>query len=295
MTTDLPRAALLALPTRRVGKVPFRIATLDEAVAAVLDAARSLQRERDHHRPAQPTRAVGGQPTRGMSVHFGNAYTVALADSETTYAELLANPDAAVFTDGLPIAWVGRRAHPELAARWQRVYGPDVMEAVLRASGPEGPSHYLLGGTPQTLERLRSAVAARWPAAHVSGAESPPFRPLSPQEAAAQDERIRASGASIVWVGLGTPKQDWEAARLTRELPVVAMAVGAAFDFIAGAKPQAALWMQRSGTEWAFRLASEPRRLSRRYLWGNPRFLRAAARNPGLGRSHRRSERRPHR
>ena len=84
-----------------------------------------------------------------------------------------------------------------------------------------------------------------------------------------------------MWVGLGTPKQDHEVARLSDELPVVAMAVGAAFDFIAGTKPQAPVLMQRTGTEWLYRLASEPRRLTKRYLWGNPRFLRAAARTPG--------------
>ena len=110
-------------------------------------------------------------------------------------------------------------------------------------------------------------------------AESPPFRPLTAAEVAAQDQRIRQSGAELVWVGLGTPKQDHEVARLAAELPVVALAVGAAFDFLAGTKPQAPLWMQRSGTEWAFRLASEPKRLTRRYLWGNPRFLQAALRD----------------
>ena len=158
------------------------------------------------------------------------------------------------------------------------------------------------------------------------GAESPPFRALSAEAIAAQDARIRDSGANIVWVGLGTPnrtgkaarragvvalrsaggrgavrdsgativwvglgtpKQDWEVARLTASVPV-AMAVGAAFDFLAGVKPQAPLWMQKSGTEWAFRFASEPRRLAKRYLWGNPRFLVAAAREPGLRRGVRR-------
>jgi N-acetylglucosaminyldiphosphoundecaprenol N-acetyl-beta-D-mannosaminyltransferase len=193
-----------------------------------------------------------------------------------------------VFTDGVPVAWVGKRAYPGLASSWDRVYGPDVMEAVLDASGPDGPRHYLLGGSPEMLAVLRSVVAERWPSAVVVGAESPPFRALSAEEVAAQDSRIRDSGATIVWVGLGTPKQDWEVARLAGSVPVVAMAVGAAFDFLAGVKPQAPVWMQRSGTEWAFRFASEPRRLAKRYLWGNPRFLVAAAREPGLRKGGRR-------
>ena len=215
-------------------------------------------------------------------MHFANAYTIALADSDPTYAELLARPGSAVFTDGVPVAWVGKRAYPALAASWDRVYGPDVMEAVLDASGPQGPRHYLLGGSPETLAVLESVIAERWPGAVVVGAESPPFRALSAAEVAEQDARIRDSGASIVWVGLGTPKQDWEVARLAGSVPVVAMAVGAAFDFLAGVKPQAPVWMQKSGTEWAFRFASEPKRLAKRYLWGNPRFLVAAAREPGL-------------
>ena len=111
------------------------------------------------------------------------------------------------------------------------------------------------------------------------GAESPPFRELTPTEQSEQDDRIRASGANLVWIGLGTPKQDWEAARIAARLPVVALAVGAAFDFLSGAKTQAPVWMQRSGTEWLYRLGTEPRRLSQRYLWGNPRFVRAAWRD----------------
>jgi N-acetylglucosaminyldiphosphoundecaprenol N-acetyl-beta-D-mannosaminyltransferase len=142
--------------------------------------------------------------------------------------------------------------------------------------------HYLLGGSEETLAALKRVIARRFPTARIVGAESPAFRALSDAEVAAQDSRIRQSGAQVVWVGLGTPKQDWEVARLSEELPVVALAVGAAFDFLAGTKSQAPMLMQSTGTEWLYRLASEPRRLAKRYLWGNPRFLRAAVRNPGL-------------
>jgi N-acetylglucosaminyldiphosphoundecaprenol N-acetyl-beta-D-mannosaminyltransferase len=155
------------------------------------------------------------------------------------------------------------------------------MQAVLARSELR---HYLLGGDETTLSALRDEIAQRFPRAVIVGAESPPFRPLTVLERHEQDLRVHESGAQIVWVGLGTPKQDWEAARLVAGLPVVAMAVGAAFDFIAGTKPQAPVWMQRTGTEWFYRLAREPRRLTKRYLWGNPRFLRAAARDPGLRR-----------
>lgn len=256
---------ILDLPRCPIGPVPFAVAPFDDAVRAVLDSTAQVD-----------------SGDAGLAVHFANAYTVALADTDHAYGRLLANPDSVAFTDGVPVAWIGRRGYPAVAGTWDRVYGPDVMEAVLGASGPDGPRHYLLGGSAETLTALGRTIATRWPRATVVGAESPPFRALSSAERDEQDARIRDSGANLVWVGLGTPKQDWEAARLAASLPVIALAVGAAFDFLAGTKPQAPLWMQRSGTEWAFRFASEPRRLAKRYLWGNPRFLLAASRQPGL-------------
>lgn len=246
---------------RRVGAIDFTVLPLADAIAFVLAAA------------ADPS-AVGHP---GLAVHFCNAYNVALARSDRSYAGLLSNADV-VFSDGVPITWVGRRAYRADAAAWERVYGPDVMRGVLASSTEDGPRHYLLGGSPETLAALRQRIEAEYPSARVVGAESPPFRSASYDELRARDARIAASGASIVWVGLGTPKQDAEVQRLAASLPVVAMAVGAAFDFLAGTKPQAPEWMQRSGTEWAFRLASEPRRLGRRYVWGNSVFLMEALR-----------------
>ncbi len=219
--------------------------------------------------------ALAGKPEH---VHFVNAYSIALADGDPRYAALL--NDGVCFTDGVPVAWVGRRAYGIAGEHWPRVYGPDVMEAVLARP----LRHYLLGGTEETLAALQVEIAKRWPQAQIVGAYSPPFRALTEGEQAEQDAAIVASGADVVWVGLGTPKQDWEAARVVASTGLMTLAVGAAFDFIAGTKPQAPVWMQRSGTEWAFRLATEPRRLAKRYFWGNPRFLRAVARQPGLRR-----------
>ena len=290
MTTDVQ-----ALPTAAVGGVRFRVAPLEQAVSAVVASAAQVAAAQQasatepgpvsqpgsatESGPAQPATATElGAGAAGVPVHFANAYTVALADSDHTYQRLFTAPESVVFTDGMPVAWFGRRYFPELAADWQRVYGPDVMTGVLAASDAQGPRHYLLGGSPDTLDLLTAAIARRWPQAQIAGAESPPFRALSAAELAERDQRIAASGASIVWVGLGTPKQDWEVARLAATMPVVAMAVGAAFDFLAETKPQAPLWMQRSGLEWAYRLGSEPRRLGKRYLWGNPRFVMAAVR-----------------
>lgn len=236
-----------------VGGLRFAVMPLRSAVALLLDLA--------------------GEPReRGLAVHFANAYNIALADDDRSYRDLLNSGDL-VFTDGTPVVWAGRRLHPEVAGQWERVYGPDVMEAVLAASTPQAPRHYLLGGSPETLTALQAEIARRWPNARVVGAESPPFRPPTAQDLADRDARIRASGATCVWVGLGTPKQDVEVHRLTQSVSVVAIAVGAAFDFIAGTVPQAPVWMQRSGLEWAYRLGREPRRLAKRYLWGNPKFV----------------------
>lgn len=245
-----------------VGSIPFSVLPFSDAVGEVI------------------RRTHAGVPT---AVHFANAYTIALADIDSHFAALFTTVQAVNLTDGMPVAWVGRRAYGIAAERWPRVYGPDVMQAVLDLDS--GLGHYLLGGSDQVLDRLQEQIALRFPRACIAGAESPPFRELTRREQCEQDARIRMSGAQIVWVGLGTPKQDWEVQRLASQLPVVALAVGAAFDFLAGTKPQAPVWMQRTGTEWAYRLAREPRRLVKRYMWGNPRFLMAAARNPGFRRA----------
>jgi N-acetylglucosaminyldiphosphoundecaprenol N-acetyl-beta-D-mannosaminyltransferase len=134
--------------------------------------------------------------------------------------------------------------------------------------------HYLFGGTPEALEKLQAELRAEEPRIVIAGVESPPFRELSDAEVAEAAGRMRAAGADAVWVGLGAPKQDVMAARL-RDVDAAAaiFCVGAAFDFVAGTVPRAPLWMQRSGLEWLHRLLSEPRRLWRRYLIGNPRFV----------------------
>lgn len=244
-----------------VGTIGFTVLTLGESVDLILGLDQALE--------------SGSVGHPGVAVHFCNAYNVALAADDRAYAALIESADL-VFSDGVPITWVGRRAFPSMASSWERVYGPDVMRGVLERSTPEGPRHYLLGSTPDTLAALQARIAADYPQAPVVGAASPPFRSATAAELDERDAAIRDSGATHVWVGLGTPKQDVEVARLASALPVTALAVGAAFDFLAGTKAQAPVWVQRSGLEWAFRLANEPTRLGRRYIWGNTVFAREA-------------------
>jgi N-acetylglucosaminyldiphosphoundecaprenol N-acetyl-beta-D-mannosaminyltransferase len=128
------------------------------------------------------------------------------------------------------------------------------------------------------MDALQRELRRRFPRARIVRACSPPFRPLSVRERHDQERDVLATHADIVWVGLGTPKQDVHAAELATRLPVVCAAVGAAFDFVAGHKRRAPRWMGSSGLEWLFRLVCEPRRLWRRYLFGNARFLWGVAR-----------------
>jgi N-acetylglucosaminyldiphosphoundecaprenol N-acetyl-beta-D-mannosaminyltransferase len=212
---------------------------------------------------------------QGAEVHLVNAYTLALADRDARLLGLLRQADRN-YPDGKSVVWANRLRHRGRALPSTRVYGPDLLLDVVRLGQPRGLRHYLLGSTPDVVADLAGELLARSPDVVIVGTVSPPFRDLTAAERLAQADRIRSSGADVVWVGLGTPKQDYEVARLAEEVPAVHVAVGAAFDFISGHKKQAPAWMGRAGLEWVYRLAAEPRRLGRRYLVGNVRFVRAA-------------------
>jgi N-acetylglucosaminyldiphosphoundecaprenol N-acetyl-beta-D-mannosaminyltransferase len=159
------------------------------------------------------------------------------------------------------------------AANATRVYGPDLTPQLLDAAEREQIQVGFYGGSPAVLKRLLEVVAQRYPRLPMVYSCSPPFRPLGPEEERQIADEINRSGTRILFVGLNTPKQDrWMAGQRGR-VRAVMLGVGAAFDFLAGAKPQAPRWMMRAGLEWLFRFASEPRRLWRRYLKHNPRFV----------------------
>ncbi len=219
-------------------------------------------------------RAIALTPGIGVHVHLANAYSVALADKEPDLRTTFNAVDAINLADGKPVSWFARFTS---GPRLEQVRGPQLFLDTIDQSQGYNIRHYFVGGRPEVLSELISVLSEKFPKAQIVGHESPPFRAATALEASELDERIQASGANFVWVGLGTPKQDFEAQRIARALPVVAMAVGAAFDFAAGSLPEAPIWMRRLGFEWAFRLFSEPRRLWRRYTFGSARFIWVAA------------------
>lgn len=173
--------------------------------------------------------------------------------------------------DGMPLVWLSRRQSPQPVSR---VYGPDLMLALCKASTKTGYRHYFLGGAPGVPELLAQNMQARFPGLQVAGTASPPFRALTPAEDAQLVADLNQAHADIIWVGLGTPKQDlWMAAHRSRLTAAVLIGVGAAFDIHTNRIPQAPGWMQRAGLEWLFRLWQEPGRLWYRYLVYNPLFV----------------------
>lgn len=213
---------------------------------------------------------------KASHVHLVNAYTVALADADHTYAEMLSK-DAINFPDGKPIALLSvvKRQTPCL----KQVRGPQLFLDGFDLGRQYGLRHYLLGSSPEVLAKLQKVLLERYPGCDIVGSYSPPFRPLTPVEVERQDAQILNCNPHIIWVGLGTPKQDYEAARLAYATGITSVAVGAAFDFAAGTTKEAPRWMRTFSLEWLFRLCTEPRRLWKRYVFGNLAFLRVVLLN----------------
>ena len=188
--------------------------------------------------------------------------------------ELRTAVEGASFTvpDGQPLVWALNALGHSLP---DRVYGPELMERMCAHAARTGLRFYLYGGRNQGgLAQLARNLRLRHPGLRIVGGYSPPFRPQTEEEEARVAEEINRSGADVVWVGIGVPKQEKWMARMRDRLDApVLIGVGAAFDFHAGLVPQAPDALQRLGLEWAFRLAHEPRRLWRRYLTYNPRFV----------------------
>jgi exopolysaccharide biosynthesis WecB/TagA/CpsF family protein len=203
-----------------------------------------------------------------ISLHAVHAIVESIRDE---FLRAKVNRFDAVGTDGHPVRWALNHLHGVGLA--DRVYGPELMLRLCERAAQDSIPIYLYGSSPRVIGLLQQQLLARFSGLAIVGAESPPYRPLTPQEDANVVRRINASGARIVFVGLGCPKQDHFAADHADSIRAVQVCVGAAFEFHAGTKPMAPRWLQRHGLEWLYRLLTEPRRLWRRYLYTNSIFL----------------------
>ncbi len=189
------------------------------------------------------------------------------------HAQSLSSADL-VLPDGAPVAWAAGQV---MGRKQPRVPGPDLMwDCCAKAADMRAPV-FLYGGTKTTLDRLQQRLRDAYPKIEIVGAISPPFRPLSDEEDQSIISQINASGAGLLWVGLGCPKQEAWLRDHRGRVHAVMLGVGAAFDFHAGTVRRAPAWMQHHGLEWLYRLAQDPRRLARRYLVGNSLFVMAIA------------------
>lgn len=203
-------------------------------------------------------------------------HTVVACQDDHELASAVAGASLVV-PDGQPVVWAMNAFGAGLRGR---VYGPELMARHMARSTTTGTRHYLYGGRNEgALVQLTLNLRRRFEGLKIVGGQSPPFRTLTDQELDTVAAEINGAAPDVVWVGIGVPKQEkWMAAMRGRLDAPVLIGVGAAFDFHAGLIPQAPRWMQKAGLEWLFRLAQEPRRLWRRYLTYNPRFVLGVAR-----------------
>lgn len=197
-------------------------------------------------------------------------HTVMLCQRNPTLRHVV-NLAGLVTPDGMPLVFLSRwMGYPHVG----RVYGPDLMFAFSELAAKRGYRQYYYGGAPGVPEQLAERLSGQFPKLRVAGTYSPPFQESTLEDDKIVVDRLNAAEPDIIWVGLGSPKQDFWMAQHREQLNApVLIGVGAAFDFLTGRVPQAPRWMQQSALEWLFRLGTEPRRLWRRYLIDNPLFL----------------------
>lgn len=210
-----------------------------------------------------------GDAHESRYVSLCNVHSVVTATRDPEFLMVINNADITA-PDGAPVAWALR--HLGVVSQ-ERINGPDLMWKYLGKAEQLGQVVFFYGSTDATLEKLRQVVASRFPRLAIGGSYSPPFRTATAQEDEAEVDAINRSGANVVFIGLGCPKQErWMAAHCGR-INAVMVGVGAAFDYHAGTLKRAPVWWQKHGLEWLYRLYSEPRRLFKRYLVTNTLFI----------------------
>jgi len=196
--------------------------------------------------------------------------TIVECQSDSNYKNVL-NKAEMITPDGMPLVWVAKFLGDKEIGR---TYGPDLMRALCEGGQNQGYKHYFYGGTENTCSLLENVLKKEFSNINIVGHYAPPFKPLHTQEDEEIIDKINQLSPDILWVGLGSPKQDFWMYEHREKLNVpVIIGVGAAFDFLAGTKRQAPVWMRKAGLEWFFRLCCEPKRLWKRYLVGNVKFM----------------------
>lgn len=207
---------------------------------------------------------------RSKYICICNVHSVVTAQNDSEFSRILKSSDMNT-ADGVPLVWTLRsKGYP----RQDRVAGPDLIDPLCEAAARNNISMFLYGSTPEVLDEFQKTLYKNHPNLEIAGAMSPPFRELSEKEKDEIVSCINNSGARVVWVGLGCPKQErwmWEH---RGRIQAVMIGVGAAFDYQVGRISRAPVWMRRAGLEWAFRLMQEPRRLFQRYLKTNTLFIK---------------------
>jgi N-acetylglucosaminyldiphosphoundecaprenol N-acetyl-beta-D-mannosaminyltransferase len=207
---------------------------------------------------------------RSHYICVANVHVIMEGRHDSSFGEVLRSADLCV-PDGMPLVWLGRhRGH----ALHKRVYGPDLLIEFCRMTKDARYAHFFLGGKPGVAEKLSNELQGRFPGFQVAGIYSPPFRQLTQEEDEALIERINRAAPDVLWIGLGCPKQErWMREHRDKLHVPAVVGVGQAFDIHSGDAPQAPGWMRENGLEWVYRLYREPRRLWRRYLIYNTKFI----------------------
>lgn len=211
-----------------------------------------------------------GVASRSGYVCVSNVHTTMMGYFDPDY-QRITNESTYSVPDGVPLVWAMNAL--SFGHLQDRVRGPTLMREVCDLGRQQNLKHYLYGGSEKTLAALKETLQRDFPGIQIVGAESPPYRPLSEQEMAAAAEAINLSGAQVLWVGLGAPKQERWMWTQRQSIKPLMLGVGAAFDLLPGIIPEAPYWLQKLGLEWLYRLFREPRRLWKRYIFNNPAFL----------------------
>ncbi len=256
-----PRPPAIAAPTYDLLGVNMSVLNIPDAVRRILKAVE--QRQRGYICVTGVHGIMESRADASLRAILNNAF--------------LCTPD------GMPTVWMGKLSgHHDMS----RVYGPDLMLAVMEATRDKPVRHFFYGGQEGVAEDLKVKLEQRFPGVNITGTFCPPFRPLTEEEVHELQSKVSTSQADIVWVGLSTPKQERFMAEYLPQLDTsIMVGVGAAFDFHSGRVKQAPVWIQRNGLEWLYRVMQEPKRLWRRYFSIVPRFILLVVAGKALGRS----------